>query len=302
MNWKTLLLLLSLSIFTACQQAPATTPTTEPLPTEEPMPTNTPTPDKGAGFRYSTYGPAYNPGQDYWPYAGQEIVKSLPGHTPQALWIVGQINGDYVFLNFPCDTDDEFIRCIGADMNEPILNQFDELGFEVWLQVEPGNANVSELIHLMLNQYGHHPSVIGVGVDVEWYQSDGAPEGTAVSDEVAAEWVAAAQKHGDYRVFLKHWLPEMLPPTLRDGLVFVDDSQGFDSLDHMVTEFTDWGNHFAPAPVGFQFGYPADKTWWKEFDDPINTIGTAIETAVPNSETLFWVDFTILDVIPPPEE
>ena len=57
---------------------------------------------------------------------------------------------DNVFLNFPCDTEEKFIYCTGADMNEPILTQFDELGFEVWLQVEPGNANVTELIHLML--------------------------------------------------------------------------------------------------------------------------------------------------------
>lgn len=297
MDWKLLLIFLSIGILTACQQA-----TVLPTATTAPLPTHTPVPPKGAGFRYSTYGPAYNPGPDYWPYAGQEIVKRLPGHTPQAIWIVGQINGDNVFLNFPCDTEKEYIYCTGVDMNEPILSQFDELGFQVWLQVEPGNADVSELIHLMLKQYGHHPSVIGVGVDVEWYQSDGSPLGTAVTDEAAAEWLGAAREHGNYRLFLKHWLPEMMPPNLREGLVFIDDSQQFESLGEMVTEFTNWGNHFAPAPVGFQFGYPADKTWWREYDDPVKTMGLAIESAVPNTESLFWVDFTILDVIPPPEQ
>jgi len=36
---------------------------------------------------------------------------------------------------------------------------------QVWLQVEPGDVPVEDLIHLMLDRYGHHPGVIGVGVD-----------------------------------------------------------------------------------------------------------------------------------------
>ena len=88
----------------------------------------------------------------------------------------------------------------------------------------------------------------------------------------------------------------MLPPTLRQGLVFVDDSQQFESLDQMVAEFTDWGNAFAPAPVAFQFGYPDDRKWWGKFDDPARMIGEAILKSVPNTQGLYWVDFTVLQV------
>ena len=91
----------------------------------------------------------------------------------------------------------------------------------------------------------------------------------------------------------------MLPPTLREGLLFVDDSQTFDSLDKMVAEFAEWGKYFSPAPVGFQFGYPADRVWWGKFADPPKTIGEAILSAVPNTTGLYWVDFTALDVFPP---
>jgi hypothetical protein len=54
------------------------------------------------------------------------------------------------------------------DGNEEALTLFDEMGAQVWLQVEPGNAPVEDLIHIVLERYGHHPSVVGVGVDVEW--------------------------------------------------------------------------------------------------------------------------------------
>ncbi len=90
---------------------------------------------------------------------------------------------------------------------------------------------------------------------MEWYGSIGDPEGIAVTDEVAAVWLAAAHEHNeDYRLFLKQWLPEKMPPKMHEGLLFVDDSQGFESLDQMVAEFEEWGKAFVPAPVTFQFG------------------------------------------------
>ena len=90
-----------------------------------------------------------------------------------------------------------------------------------------------------------------------------------------------------------------MPPTERDGLVFIDDSQIFDSLEEMIAEFKEWGEHFAPAPVGYQYGYPSDKHWWNELDDPAKEIGDRILEVVPNTEGLYWVDFTIFDIFPP---
>jgi hypothetical protein len=90
-----------------------------------------------------------------------------------------------------------------------------------------------------------------------------------------------------------------MPPTERGGIYFVDDSQQFQSFGHMVNEFTEWGKTFAPAPVGFQYGYPADKVWWQNLDDPSNDIGQAFLDRIPNTQSLFWVDFTVLDLFPP---
>jgi hypothetical protein len=213
---------------------------------------------------------------------------------------VGIINGQGTFVNYPTGIEDKTVMDIAVDMNEATLTHFDEQGVQVWLQVEPGMAPVEDLIHSMLDQYGHHPSVIGVGIDVEWYQSFSEPVGKPITDEEAAAWVAAARSHGEqYRVFLKHWEIDWMPPTYREGLVFIDDSQGFESLDAMLEEFKTWGKAFEPAPVGFQYGYFSDKAWWNELNDPPGDIGKLLIENIPNTEGLYWVDFTVFDIFPP---
>jgi hypothetical protein len=227
------------------------------------------------------------------------MAGKFPSASPQAIWIVGSLAGQGTRLSFPGSSTDPYIQFATSDENEETLTLFDQAGLTVWLQVEPGEASMEELIHLILNQYGHHPCVIGVGLDVEWYHSYEEPIGQAVTDAEAAAWVSAARSHGpQYRLFLKHWLVEMMPPTERDGLFFIDDSQQFESLDQMTAEFVQWGQAFAPSPVGFQYGYPDDRKWWGQLADPAGEIGLRL-VDIPNLQGLYWVDFTVLDVFPP---
>ncbi|HLF91008.1 MAG TPA: hypothetical protein VI451_18840 [Anaerolineales bacterium] len=181
--------------------------------TPSPPPSPIPLP-LGAGFRYSSYGPPYNPGVEYWATTGQQMAAKFPNAVPATIWIVGTIYGNGTYLNFPLDSKIEEVYTSYVDLNEDILTRFDEMGGQVWLQVEPGNADVEDLIHAML------------------------------------------------------------------------------------ADFTAWGQHFAPSPAAFQFGYPADRPWWSEFPDPPAEIGNALLDNIPNTEALFWVDFTILDVFP----
>ncbi len=74
--------------------------------------------------------------------------------------------------------------------------------------------------------------------------------------------------------------------------MFIDDSQGFNGLNNLVEEFVNWGAHFDPALVEFQFGYKRDKKWWSKLSDPPGDIGNAILSNVPNTSGLYWVDFT----------
>ncbi len=254
----------------------------------------------GAGFRYSTYGPAYDPGPAYWAHVGSEMTSLFPGSQPEAIWIVGRLEGRGVRLSFPVRAADPLIHGADEDESEAALTLFDTRGFRVWLQVEPGYAPVEEQIHLILKQYARHRCVQGVGVDLEWNKSTDPDGGEPVSDAQAAAWLRAARGYNPkYRLFLKHFKTEVMPPTLRDGLVFIDDSQIFPSLDAMVKEFAEWGRTFAPAPVSFQFGYPNDRPWWSTLKNPPLEIGRRILEAVPNTDALIWVDFTVLEVFPP---
>jgi hypothetical protein len=255
----------------------------------------------GAGFRFSTYGNSQNPAEEYWASVGEQMAARFPDAAPETIWIIGNIYGDGTYLNFPCQTEDANIRCGPIDMNEAALTLFDQRGVRVWLQVEPGNASMEELIRVVLGNYAHHPSVIGFGVDVEWWRSTDGPLGVPVTDEEATRWVDLVQSYdSDYWLFLKHWEIDWMPPTARDGILFVNDRQDFGGLDQMVGSFDAWGQHFAPAPVAYQFGYFSDRTWWIEMQDPPAEIGRAILDRVPNTRGLFWVDFTILQVFPPP--
>lgn len=299
--------ILHLSLFLSLMLAGCSTatPETQASPSETPIsmtstPQTQPSLALEAGFRFSSYGPQFNPGPEYWASVGEEMAANFTDAKPAALWIVGILDGEGTYLNFDCKAADPNIRCAYVDMNEQTLTLFDEKGFDVWLQVESGNANVDELIDIVLNQYKQHPSVVGFGVDVEWYQSTNGPEGEPISDEVAKRWVEKIRKHNPkYRLFLKHWDQAWMPPAVRDGIFFIDDSQQFESFEAMVSEFTAWGNAFAPAPVGFQYGYPADRPWWQGLQDPPTEIGQTILENVPNTKGLFWVDFTVLDIFPP---
>lgn len=254
----------------------------------------------GAGFRYSAYGPEWQPGPDYWARVGVEMAERFEGAVPETIWIVGKLDGEGTRLSFPVESDDPLISGSPIDANEEALDRFDDLGYRVWLQVEPGHAPIEPLIDLVLDRYAHHPSVVGFGVDVEWYQSTEKPEGKAVTDLEARSWLRAIRKHDpDYRLFLKHWLIEKMPPFERGGILFVDDSQILPSLDAMVDEFAEWGRAFTPAPVAFQYGYESDRPWWQALADPPGDVGRAILAAVPNTEGLYWVDFTAIELFPP---
>ena len=120
-----------------------------------------------------------------------------------------------------------------------------------------------------------------------------------MTDAEAQVWSERARSYNsDYEIFVKHWLVEKMPPTYRDGMMFLDDSQGFASLEEMTNEFEAWGKAFAPAPVGFQYGYSSDEEWWGEFSDPPGDIGQALLDRIPNATDLYWVDFTAEQIWP----
>lgn len=255
-----------------------------------------------AGLRSSSYGISPFPTPDWWINSTGSMAARFDSAAPSVVWIVGVVNQTYSWLNFPAPETGEKPKNIMfsyRDSNEEYLSLFDQKGVRVWLQVEPAGADISTLIDLILRRYASHPCVVGFGVDVEWYMCKTCQDGKPVTDAEAQAWVTQIRSYNpNYKLFLKHWLTEKMPPTYRDGVLFLDDSQGFESLDEMVSEFESWGQTFSPAAVGFQYGYEADRRWWGALSEPPGDIGQALIRRIPNTTDLYWVDFTAKEMWP----
>ena len=256
-----------------------------------------------AGVRSSNYGIKPFPAAGGWQKAMEAMGRIFPGSTPAAIWIVGEMRKPRTCrLFFPSDgRTSPNVQFERTDKHEPFLAHFDRAGVKVFLQVEPADADVPTLIDLVLNRYKHHDCVVGFGVDVEWHREADRPgEGVPVDDETAKVWEERVKSHNpSYRLFLKHWDQAWLPKTYRGDIIFVDDSQIFNNFEAMVEEFAArWAPHFYPNTVFFQVGYKSDKPWWERLNNPPETIGKAVSERVKQSCGIFWVDFTLRDVLP----
>lgn len=260
-----------------------------------------------AGVRSSSYGINPFPEPSEWHTAIQTMTGYFDGASPCAIWIVGEFRRNKAcHLYFPSDgkayTNIEFDE---IDKHEEYLRYFDSVGIKVFLQVEPASADMLTLIDLVLNRYKHHTCVVGFGVDVEWHRESENPEwGVPVDDSQAETWERRVKSHNyQYKLFLKHWDRNWMPKNYRGDIVFVDDSQILDNLDAMLEEFGEyWSAYFYPNLVLFQIGYPSDKPWWQKIDNPPADIGKAIARRIKQDCGIFWVDFTLRDVLPLKEE
>jgi len=258
-----------------------------------------------AGVRSSSYGISPFPTPEEWENYIKTMASYWPGSTPAAIWIVGTYpeTGVTCYLEFPAPDGGPYENIVfdTVDRHENYLAYFDTHGIKVWLQVEPAFADMNTLIDLVLDRYGDHECVIGFGVDVEWYKYTKKNSwGVKVTDAEAEAWEARVKSHNSsYRLFLKHFWWEWMPPTYRGDIIFVDDSQNLHSLSKMVAEFRDlWAAKFPNNIVIFQYGYRSDRHWWRKLDNPPKDIGDALDAEIPNDMGNFWVDFTLREVFP----
>ena len=269
---------------------------------------------KWAGVRASSYGmyESYGsyPDVDSMIEFGSKMESCYSGGLGTYILIVGTVDEDTwtCHLGFPLSQKIDKTYGTKVDMYEEYLSAMDAAGYSVWLQVEPGDADLVELATEVMNHYKQHSCVKGFGIDVEWYKPEGTHGyGTKLSEEPeTSDSVLAAVKaiNSDYTVFVKHWDEEWLPDA-NNGFIYVNDSQGFRSgknttaLERMCTEFAYWAEHFSPCPVMFQIGYDADRSnVWGTMDNPAKELGQAIideckKRGLTNDIGIIWVDFTL---------
>lgn len=226
---------------------------------------------------------------DYWVSVANRYTALIPGTVPVGQWILPEAKA----MTFDSTTDS-------------MLTALDNAGVKVFLQPgedvkgigDPYEYSIDDLIDGTLQNYGHHSSVIGFGIDIEMRVNEWF-EVIPITDIEATRWVNKIQGYdSDYKLFLKHFSQWVMPPTVRSGIIFIDDSQGFDSLASMVDEFKRWGSSFSQADVGFGVGYLADEWWWSQLANPPRDIAQALFQNIPNAKWVYWVNFSVHDVFP----
>lgn len=278
-----------------------------------------------AGARSSAYGLGSRWfTREEWGSVAEQMQAWYPSAKPTMIWIVGSLSGMGCNLEFIPDEsvdtealEKQYIYFSESErMNhlshEEYLSYFDQNGIQVYLQVEPGFADVETLIDLILDQYGHHPCVAGVGVDVEWYHGITEDSGLPISDALAEKWDRHIKEiNPEYRLFLKHYNIRYLPPAYRSDILFVNDSQGFGSavgdvlgvydenLDDVlgfIPEFKRFADAFPENEVLYQIGYASDATWYYTMGDPVVlSLGRRLAEVTKQNCGIIWVDFTIKD-------
>ena len=238
---------------------------------------------------------------DYWADTAIRLSENVPDSKPCLLWIVGLAADDKqsCVMAYPSRNRMRNAQFKDADVTERCLELFDRKGLSVWLQVEPAEANVNDLIRSVLSRYSRHSCVKGFAVDLEWYQYRTWIYGKPLSDDDARDWLSTIREYQpSYTLVLKHWLPTRLPPNAREGIYFLTDSQHFDGFQHQQDEFQKWGKNFSPSSVGYQIGYQEDEDWWKKLPNPFLAIAKPLLQNIPNAKMVLWVNFTIRRLYP----
>ena len=262
-----------------------------------------------AGFRFSQSGVQKNYDQipDGQSWVG--FVNKFKRHfnsdaKPTVIVLISSIRDDKVnYFLFPAPkgySETSTIKFNSKDIFEKILTVFDEEGMNVWLQVDPGKNDLVKLAEITFKQYGHHSCVKGFGVDLEWWKNYEEEEGhgSKIPDKDAEALVKYVRSiNSKYTVFTKHWEAKYMPDTYRDGMIFIDDSQGLHSISNAQKEFKKFAEAFKDNPVFFQIGYNADKDLWQK--RPTEFAKELIDeiTKVNKHVGMIWVDFSMKEAL-----
>ena len=261
------------------------------------------------GFRFSEGGVKSSrnygkiPDGDQWVGFVQKMKRHFNSDAkPTVIVIVSQNSNNVInIFGFPAPDGyhkTEHILYAGKDNFENILTKFDQNGINAWLQVEPGDNDIITLARIVFKQYGHHTCVKGFGIDLEWWYRRSDGRGKKLTDDYARQVVNYVRSiNPKYTVFAKHWDPAFMPESYIDGMVYVDDSQGLESVGNAKSEFRYWAKKFSKNPVMFQIGYAADRNLWGS--SPINFAKAISDEVTKYNEHvgIIWVDFTMKEAL-----
>ncbi len=180
-----------------------------------------------------------------------EAARSFGGEGALVDLVVARCNHDgSTELPFPYQ-DSGYLRSYSdVDRVEAYLQEFDRDGLKVILSIQPGKADLLQLMDLLLSRYTHHQSIIGINVDLEWKQT-GKPN--YASNLERDLWLKTIKRHNpNLKLFLTYFGDYAHFPDDTRDLVVLFDGEG-DAQSAILKAYKDLAQHF--KSVGIYTGY-----------------------------------------------
>jgi hypothetical protein len=174
------------------------------------------------------------------------------------------------YVPFPFEKKGYIYSYDQTDLVEPYLKKFDEDGLKVILSIQPNGADVAGLIDLVLSRYGHHKSVIGVNVDMEWKLTGNLNH---ASDKERDLWLNKIQSHNpEFKLFLTNFKDYTYFPNDAKDVVILYDGEG--TQKEVLSGYKELASHF--TSVGMYTGYSSNT--------PRTVSDESIMAAAPNTK------------------
>ncbi|MGB5926372.1 MAG: DUF2334 domain-containing protein [Dehalococcoidia bacterium] len=207
--------------------------------------------------------PGDNPSSDYvvgiWNNAEfskpaeewSDAAISLGGEDGVIDLVVAQAHSNgLVYLPFPFQNTGFLYSTTTTDLVEVYLSEFEAAGLGVILSVQPLEADIKQLIGIILSRYGNHDNILGINVDIEWKES-GTPN--HVSNEERDTWLSELKKYStSYKLFITYFQDYTHFPDDHPDLVILYDGEA-DTETNLLSQYQDLAKHY--SATGMYTGY-----------------------------------------------
>ena len=216
----------------------------------------------------------YDQPASYWASA----TRTWGGDSGLLDLVVAQAGQDgTTTLSFPVQGSGMLRSASQTDLAESYLDLFDSEGLGVILSIQPMNAEVKDLIGLVLAQYGHHSCIRGINIDLEWKKT-GTPEHASNAERDA--WLGVINSYNpQMKLFLTSFKDYTYLPDDNGQIVVLYDGLD-DTQDNLLRAYGELAKHF--AAVGIYTGYSSCR--------PATASDDSILAAAPNTQYIIHVD------------
>lgn len=183
-----------------------------------------------------------------------ESARQVGGNRGIVDIVVGQAQKDGLcFVPFPYNNGvpKEYIYSWAtSDQAEPYLKQLEKDNRKVILSIQPNNANVSDVLDVILSKYGNYKNILGINIDTEWKNTGMAEH---VNNTERDAWIEKIHSYNpDYKLFLTNYEDYTYFPSDSNDIVILYDELNT-SQEKILDNYREIATHF--TNVGLYTGF-----------------------------------------------